>query len=99
MRRVIILHVKLGKDTWSTIIGFVSLGALIAGTLMLGTLSSEAALTLSGATGLTFKSNNDAFDGASSDAWVVYRGRLYQLTTYAHDDALLKRLLASWTFF
>ena len=51
------------------------------------------------ASGYTFKSDNPAFNGASSDAWFVYRGSLYQLSTYARDDALLKRLLASWTFF
>ncbi len=168
---------KLGKDTWSTIIGFVSLGALIGGTLMLGTFSPEAALTksytnnaygfslsmpatftategaaieanasttillqnsagdgvqilispwdepasaltpgritkdtglavtdpqavtLSGASGLTFKSNNDAFGGASSEAWFIAGGNIYQMSTYAADDALLKRMLASWTFF
>ena len=68
------------------------------------TISNVAPLTFAGvpgyeASGYTFKSDNPAFDGASSDAWFVYRGSLYQLSTYARDDALLKRLLASWTFF
>lgn len=68
------------------------------------TISDVAPLTFAGvpgyeASGYTFKSDNPAFDGASSDAWFVYRGSLYQLSTYAHDGALLKRLLASWTFF
>jgi len=68
------------------------------------TISDVAPLTFTGvpryeASGYTFKSNNPAFDGASSDAWFVYRGSLYQLSTYAHDDALLKGMLATWTFF
>jgi len=68
------------------------------------TISDVAPLTFTGvpgyeASGYTFKSNNPAFDGASSDAWFVYRGSLYQLSTYARDDALLKQLLSSWTFF
>jgi hypothetical protein len=68
------------------------------------TISDAVPLTFTGvpgyeATGYTFKSNNDAFGGASSDAWFVYRGSLYQFSTYTRDDALLKRLLASWTFF
>ena len=68
------------------------------------TISDVTPLSFAGApgyeaSGYTFRSNNPAFDGASSDAWFVYRGSLYQLSTYARDDALLKRLLASWTFF
>ena len=68
------------------------------------TISDVAPLTFAGApgyeaSGYTFKSDNPAFDGASSDAWFVYRGSLYQLSTYARDDALLKSMLATWTFF
>ena len=62
------------------------------------TISDAVPLTFVGvpgyeALGYTFKSDNPAFDGASSDAWFVYRGSLYQLSTYARDDALLKRLI------
>jgi len=68
------------------------------------TISDVAPLSFAGApgyeaSGYTFKSNNPAFDGASSDAWFAYRGSLYQLSTYARDDALLKSMLATWTFF
>ena len=177
MRRGIILHVKLNEDTRSTIIGFVSLGVLVGGALMLGTFSSQAAptkvytntvygfslrmpaaftategaaidpnasttillqnsagdgvqinispwdepasaltparitkdtgltvtdpqpISLSGATGLTFESDNPAFNGAAGEAWFIAGGNIYQMSTYATDDALLKRLLASWAFF
>jgi len=63
------------------------------------TVTDPQPVTLSGATGLTFESDNPAFDGASSDAWFIAGGNIYQMSTYAADDALLKSMLASWTFF
>jgi hypothetical protein len=56
-------------------------------------------MMLAGATGLTFKSDDPAFDGAASEAWFVARGNVYQLSTYVRDDAVLKGILASWSFF
>jgi len=49
-------------------------------------------------TGLAFKSNNDAFDGDSREVWFVYRGSLYQISTYARLDDLLKAIFGTWQF-
>ena len=46
------------------------------------TVTDPQPVTLSGATGLTFKSNNPAFGGASSDAWFIAGGNIYQMSTY-----------------
>jgi hypothetical protein len=32
--------------------------------------------------GIAFESNNDSYGGASRDVWFVYKGNLYQITTY-----------------
>lgn len=63
------------------------------------TVTDPQPVTLSGATGLTFESDNPAFNGAASEAWFIARGNIYQMSTYAKNDALLKSMLASWTFF
>jgi|SRR5450432_2397079 HAMP domain-containing protein len=55
-------------------------------------------IKINGATGLTFKSDNSAFDGATSEGWFTYGGNVYEISTYARNDALLKSMLASWTF-
>lgn len=55
-------------------------------------------IKINGATGLTFKSDNPAFDGATSEGWFTYGGNVYEISTYARDDAFLKSMLASWTF-
>lgn len=63
------------------------------------TVSDPQPISLSGATGLTFKSDNPAFNGAAGEAWFIAGGNIYQMSTYAADDALLKSMLATWTFF
>lgn len=55
-------------------------------------------IKIKGATGLTFKSDNPAFDGATSEGWFTYGGNVYEISTYDRDDAFLKSMLASWTF-
>jgi hypothetical protein len=50
-------------------------------------------------TGLAFKSDNDAFGGASREVWLVFRGNLYQISTYDRLDPLLKKIFATWKFF
>jgi hypothetical protein len=57
--------------------------------------------------GVAFKSDNEAFGGDSREVWFVYpecnRGvchpQLYQISTYARLDPLLKSLFATWEFF
>jgi len=50
-------------------------------------------------TGLAFKSDNPAFSGASREVWFVFRGNLYQISTYERLDNLLKEIFATWKFF
>lgn len=49
--------------------------------------------------GLAFKSNNDAFDGASREVWFIFNGHLYQISTYERLDPLLKAIFGTWQFF
>lgn len=49
-------------------------------------------------TGVAFKSDNDAFGGESREVWFVFRGTLYQISTYARLDGLLQAMFASWKF-
>ena len=49
-------------------------------------------------TGLAFKSDNEAFDGASREVWFVFRGNLYQISTYDRLDSLLKKIFSTWKF-
>lgn len=48
--------------------------------------------------GLAFKSDNEAFDGASREVWFVYHGYLYQISTYERLDPTLKQLFSTWHF-
>ncbi|MBI5457878.1 hypothetical protein HY971_04110 [Candidatus Kaiserbacteria bacterium] len=50
-------------------------------------------------TGVAFLSNNDAFGGASREVWFYFRGNLYQISTYARLDPLLKAMFGTWKFF
>ena len=50
-------------------------------------------------TGVAFKSDNDAFGGASREVWFVFRGNLYQISTYARLDSLLQTMFGTWKFF
>lgn len=49
-------------------------------------------------TGIAFRSDNDAFNGDSREVWFVFRGNLYQISTYARLDALLQTLFGTWKF-
>ena len=49
--------------------------------------------------GVAFMSDNEAFDGASREVWFVFRGNLYQISTYARLDSLLQSMFATWKFF
>lgn len=49
-------------------------------------------------TGVAFKSDNDAFNGDSREVWFVFRGTLYQISTYARLDGLLQAMFATWKF-
>lgn len=48
--------------------------------------------------GLAFLGDNQAFGGASREAWFVFDGNLYQISTYARLDDLLKAIFATWQF-
>lgn len=50
-------------------------------------------------TGVAFKSDNEAFDGDSREVWFPFNGHLYQISTYARLDPLLKSMFATWKFF
>lgn len=52
----------------------------------------------SGYRGVAFKSDNEAFDGASREVWFVFRGNLYQISTYERFDELLKKMFVTWSF-
>lgn len=49
-------------------------------------------------TGLAFKSDNEAFNGASREVWFVFRGNLYQISTYEYLDPLLQAIFQTWQF-
>lgn len=49
--------------------------------------------------GLAFLSDNEAFGGDSREVWFYFRGNLYQISTYARLDSLLKAMFATWKFF
>lgn len=48
--------------------------------------------------GLAFLSDNKAFGGKSREVWFVYKGNLYQISTYAEFDEFLKGLFTTWQF-
>ncbi len=50
-------------------------------------------------TGVAFKSDNESFDGASREVWFVFRGNLYQISTYERLDPLLQKMFATWKFY
>jgi hypothetical protein len=49
--------------------------------------------------GVAFKSDNDAFGGDSREVWFYFRGNLFQISTYARLDSLLKSMFGTWQFF
>jgi hypothetical protein len=49
--------------------------------------------------GVAFLSDNEAFGGDSREVWFVYRGNLYQISTYTRLDSLLQAMFSTWKFF
>jgi hypothetical protein len=49
--------------------------------------------------GVAFMSDNDAYHGASREVWFYFDGNLYQISTYARLDNLLKSMFGTWQFF
>lgn len=49
--------------------------------------------------GVAFLSNSSAFGGASREVWFYYKGNLYQISTYARLDGLLKAMFSTWSFY
>lgn len=48
--------------------------------------------------GVAFLSDNPAFGGASREVWFVWKGHLYQISTYAELDPFLKGVFGTWQF-
>jgi hypothetical protein len=48
--------------------------------------------------GLAFLSDNQSFGGASREVWFVFRGNLYQISTYSDLDPFLQGLFGTWKF-
>ncbi len=48
--------------------------------------------------GLSFTSDNSAFDGKSSEIWFVFKGILYQISTYSEFEDFLKDIFETWKF-
>jgi hypothetical protein len=48
--------------------------------------------------GLAFMSDSKEFGGQSREVWFVFRGSLYQISTYAELDGFLKGLFGTWQF-
>lgn len=61
-------------------------------------VSGAEPLRLQGAEGYSFQTDSDAFNGASADAWFIHDGYVYQLSTYAMDEPLLRAILSTWKF-
>jgi len=48
--------------------------------------------------GVAFLSDSPEFGGSSREVWFVFRGNLYQISTYARLDGLLKQVFMTWQF-
>lgn len=48
--------------------------------------------------GISFKSDNQSFAGASEEIWFVFRGNLYQISTFEKFGNVLKNMFATWKF-
>jgi len=49
-----------------------------------------------GYTGLSFITDDPTFGTSSRAVWFVYHGNLYQVSTYARLDSLLRQILSTW---
>ena len=62
------------------------------------TIEEAQQAQLSGSSeGVTFLTKDPSF-GESRQVWVVYKQHLYQISTYSSQDALLRKVLATWVF-
>ena len=59
--------------------------------------AAQQAQLSSSSEGVTFLTKDPSF-GESRQVWVVYKQHLYQISTYSSQDALLKKVLATWVF-
>ena len=48
--------------------------------------------------GLEFASDNSAFGGRSSELWFIYNRHLFQISTYAEFEPLLRGMWNTWKF-
>lgn len=60
-------------------------------------MEGVVAVNIAGVEGLAFKSRGDTF-GESVEVWFVSSGKLYQISTYASQAALLERVINSFQF-
>ena len=54
-------------------------------------------VTIDGATGATFYSENDIL-GATAEVWVLYKGFLYEITTFKELAPWLDSIIQTWKF-
>lgn len=47
---------------------------------------------------IKFESDNQSYDGKSREAWFVANGDLYQISSYADNQALIDAILSTWKF-
>jgi len=50
------------------------------------------------AKGLMFESDNPDFDSSSREVWFIYKGNLYQMSTYLKNDILVRKVMETWEF-
>jgi hypothetical protein len=48
--------------------------------------------------GIAFISNAPEFGGSSREVWFVFKGNLYQISTYTKFDTLLQQIFSTWQF-
>ncbi len=48
--------------------------------------------------GIAFMSNNENFGGSSREIWFVWKGYLYQISTYKYLDSILQAIMNTWEF-
>lgn len=48
--------------------------------------------------GISFKSDNQSFAGASHEIWFVFHGNLYQISAFEKFSDILKNIFSTWKF-
>lgn len=59
---------------------------------------AKAVMPQGGRPGLEFTGDNPAFGGTSREIWFVWKGSLYQMSTYERYAGLLDKMFAGWRF-